>query len=65
MVVDNLAFVQHLKTLRYVNIQRDGYISDSSLQIQSKRLCILTNCTNYSGCDYEMCYFVCAKGITF
>jgi hypothetical protein len=31
-------------------MQKGGYILDSSLQIQSKRLCILTSHTNYIGC---------------
>ncbi len=25
----------------------------------------IVNNTNYVGCDYEMCHFVCVKGVTF
>lgn len=52
----NISICQYSKrwllTLEFINL-----IEEFSLSI--------VNNTNYVGCDYEMCHFVCVKGVTF
>jgi hypothetical protein len=55
-------------TLKYVALCNylGRWLLSSSLYIQVKKLCVhVANNIDYIGCDYIMCHFTCAEGLTF
>jgi hypothetical protein len=60
MIMENLTIDQHWDTLHYALIQ-GVVISFKSIDSSWELHVLVPNHINYVGCDYETCYFACAK----